>query len=71
MPSVEFESEAVRRELERVLESPGFKRNERMSRFLRFLVERHLEGRDDELKESVIGIEVFGGDPITIPSKTP
>jgi TolB-like protein len=63
MSSVGFESEAARRQLERVLESPGFKRNERMSRFLRFLVERHLEGREDELKESVIGIEVFGRRP--------
>src|SRR5262245_7156084 len=31
-----------------------------MSRFLRFVVERHLEGRDQELKESLIAIEVFG-----------
>jgi len=48
MSFVEFESEAARRELEQVLESAGFKRNERMSRFLRFLVERHLEGKEDE-----------------------
>lgn len=43
-----------------LLESPGFARNERLSRFLRFLVERSLDGRDHELKESVIGTEVFG-----------
>src|SRR5215471_18554170 len=69
MPLVEFESEAARRELQRVLESPGFKRNERMSRFLRFLVERHLEGRGDELKESVIGIEVFAPGPVYNPKE--
>ncbi len=34
-----------------------------MSRFLRFVVERQLEGRDRELKESLIGIEVFGRKP--------
>lgn len=51
---------AVIQHLERVLSSPGFARNERMSRFLRFLVERHIEGRDAELKESLIGMEVFG-----------
>ncbi len=34
-----------------------------MSRFLRFLVTRHLDGRDDELKESVIAVEVFGRRP--------
>src|SRR5580700_1743685 len=56
-------AEEVRRYLERVLASPGFARNERLSRFLRVIVERHLEGRDGELKESVLGIEVFGRQP--------
>src|SRR5262249_62074126 len=60
MPPVESEPDVVSKELERVLASPGFARNERMSRFLRFVVERHLEGRDPELKESLIAIEVFG-----------
>jgi Tol biopolymer transport system component len=31
-----------------------------MGRFLRFLSERHLEGHDNQLKESVIAVEVFG-----------
>ena len=52
--------DAIRQALERVLSSSGFARNERLSGFLRFLVERHLEGRDSELKESVIADEVFG-----------
>jgi TolB-like protein/Flp pilus assembly protein TadD len=34
-----------------------------MSRFLTFLVDRHLEGRDGELKESLIAVEVFGRRP--------
>jgi TolB-like protein/Flp pilus assembly protein TadD len=55
--------EAVREELDRILASAGFARNERLSRFLRFVVERHLEGRDGELKESVVGIEVLGRRP--------
>ena len=50
----------ARRQLERVLSSSGFIRSERMSRLLRFVVERHLDGRDDALKESVIALEVFG-----------
>ena len=54
---------ATSQQLERVLTSPGFAQNERLSRFLRFLVERQLEGRESELKESVIGIEVFGRRP--------
>jgi serine/threonine-protein kinase len=63
MPSLELEAQAVRRQLERVLESPGFARNERLSGFLRFVVEGHLEGKDHELKESVIAVEVFGRSP--------
>src|SRR5215467_15629207 len=59
----ESQSEAVRKQLERVLASEGFGRNERLSRFLRFVVERHLEGRDSELKESLIAVEVFGRKP--------
>src|SRR3954452_6970137 len=59
----ETQPEVVQKQLQRVLASPGFARNERMSRFLRFVVERQLEGRDSELKESLIGIEVFGRRP--------
>jgi tetratricopeptide (TPR) repeat protein len=60
MATVGAEADAARREVDKILQSAGFARNERLSQFLRFLVERHLEGRDHELKESVIGVEVFG-----------
>src|SRR5262245_59306324 len=63
MPPGDLRDEAVREQLERVLASPGFSRNERLSRFLQFVVERHLEGRDSELKESLIAVEVFGRNP--------
>src|SRR5579863_10781872 len=63
--------EAVQKQLDEVLRSPGFARNERLSGFLRFIVERHLEGRDRELKESVIGIEVFGRKPDYNPKRDP
>jgi TolB-like protein len=63
MPREQFDSEVMRQVLQRVLESPDFARNERLSRFLRFVVERSLEGRGSELKESVIAIEVFGRKP--------
>jgi TolB-like protein len=59
----ETQPEVVQKQLQRVLASPGFARNERMSRFLRFVVERQLEGRDSELKESLVGVEVFGRKP--------
>jgi len=71
MPPVESEHQAARRHLERILSSPGFARNERLSRFLRFVVEQHLEGRDGELKESLIGIEVFGRAPGYDPKRDP
>lgn len=56
----ECPAEAVRKQLDRLLASQGFARNERLSRFLRVVVERHLDGRDNDLKESVLGVEVFG-----------
>jgi Tol biopolymer transport system component len=40
-----------------------------MSGFLRFLVERRLEGSDNQLKESVIAVEVFGRKPDHDPSR--
>ncbi len=60
MPTAEPDAQAAERQLERVLASAGFARNDRLSRFLRFVVERHLQGKDNELKESVIAVEVFG-----------
>jgi adenylate cyclase len=50
---------AVRAQLERILASPGFANAGRLSRFLRFVVERTLEGEGDQLKEYRLGTEVF------------
>src|SRR5215471_16194881 len=50
----------VRQQLGRILASPGFCRNERLTQFLKFVVEQHLEGKAGEIKESVIAMEVFG-----------
>src|SRR5260370_37991053 len=63
MESPQFNKEAVRQQLERVLSSAGFVRNERLGRFLRFVVDRHLDGKDRELKETVVAVEVFGRKP--------
>ena len=59
----QIDGQAARNQLEQVLSSAGFARNARLSGFLRFLVERHLEGRDAELKESLIAIQVFDRRP--------
>jgi len=61
--AVEPSAVEIRAELAHVLAGAGFARNARMSRFLTFLVDRHLEGRDEELKESLIAYEVFGRRP--------
>jgi serine/threonine-protein kinase len=53
----------VRRQLDRISSSELFSRSPRMSRFLRFTVERSLEGRAEELKEYLLGVEVFDRKP--------
>jgi TolB-like protein/tetratricopeptide (TPR) repeat protein len=50
---------AIRRQLEKILAHGLFIRSNRMGRFLRFAVERTIEGKADELKEYLIGVEVF------------
>ncbi|MEO5822141.1 MAG: hypothetical protein ABIT71_16680 [Vicinamibacteraceae bacterium] len=53
------DADAVRVQLERILASPGFANADRLSRFLRFVVERTLDGEGDQLKEYRVGTEVF------------
>jgi adenylate cyclase len=50
---------AVLVQLEKVVASATFKRADRMSRFLRFIVEETLQGRGSTLKEYLVGVEVF------------
>jgi TolB-like protein/Tfp pilus assembly protein PilF len=49
----------VRAQLDRMLGSSSFRKTARLARLLRYLVESTLDGRGAELKESVLGIEVF------------
>ena len=63
MATAQNSPQAVREQLERVLSSACFARSERVSNLLRFLVEGRLGDRENELKESVIGVEVFGRKP--------
>jgi TolB-like protein len=51
--------EEVRAELARILTSPTFANSDRLSRLLKYVVERTLAGEGDQLKEYVVGIEVF------------
>jgi hypothetical protein len=50
-------SEAIRIQLEKILASQGSVHSDRMSRFLRFVVEQTIQGQGDQIKESVIGME--------------
>lgn len=50
--------DAVRAQLERILAAPAFASG-RHPRFLRYVVERTLAGEADQLKEYVLGLEVF------------
>ena len=50
---------SIRLQMERILSSPVFARSRRMARFLRFTVEQTLDGHGDQLKEYLLGLEVF------------
>ena len=49
-----------REQLDRILRSKAFRQVDRLHRFLSFIVTESLAGRGDNLKEFLIGIEVFG-----------
>ena len=50
----------VRAELDRILASELFTRSERLSAFLKFIVDQTLAGQGDSLKEQVIAVELYG-----------
>jgi hypothetical protein len=52
--------EAIRSELQRVLNSPEFRGSKRCKDFLSFVVEQTLTDASHGLKERTIGVEVFG-----------
>lgn len=52
----------IRAELDRILTSKGFANAGRVSKLLRFVVEKTLAGHTDQLKEYSVGVEVFERD---------
>jgi adenylate cyclase len=63
-PADDSQPEALSRpvvasQLEKILASSTFIRSKRLGRFLRFTVEQCLEGRQNALKEYLVGVEVF------------
>src|SRR5215472_10819730 len=53
-------ADAVREQLSRILQSQTFNSAPVLSQMLRYVVDRTLEGRTDELKEYSLGVDVFG-----------
>lgn len=66
-----MEAERVRAQLDRILTGATFAEADRASRFLRFVVERKLEGRAAEIKESVVAVEVLGRSSLFDPRSDP
>ena len=65
-----MDAERVRAQVGRILASAAFAGADRASNFLRFVVERKLEGRAGEIKEFVIAVEVLGRTPRLIQKLT-
>ena len=58
-PASKCSEHEVKEHLEHVLGSHSFEQADRLKRFLSFVVNETLSGRGDQLKEFLIGVEVF------------
>ena len=58
--SLAVSADAIQKQLVRIFSSDGFANSDRLKLFLRYAVERTLAGDVGSLKETVIGVEVFG-----------
>src|SRR5262245_39294157 len=56
---VPLPADEIQEELGRILASEGVVNAARARRFLSYVVEKTLSGREDEIKELILGIEVF------------
>jgi len=54
------DEEAISKQLDVILESQTFKGSRRSQDFLKFVVEKSLSGQFGDLKERILGIEIFG-----------
>ena len=60
LPPARLPDKAVHQQLNRILASKTFSQVERLKRFVSFIVGETVGGRSGELKEYVIGVQVFG-----------
>ena len=61
----------VRQQLDRMLASATFQQVDRLKRFLGFIVTETIAGRGDQLKEYVVGVQVFGKEETFDPRTDP
>src|SRR5689334_20556203 len=61
----------ARQQLDRILSSATFRQADRLKRFVSFIVVESLAGRGDQLKEYVIGVQVFDKDASFDPRADP
>jgi len=59
-PSASPTDDAIREAVGRILASKGFRSSRRLGQFLQFIVEKRLAGKEDEIKEYAIAVEVYG-----------
>ena len=70
-PSSDSDKGAVQQQLEHLLASPLFHSSRRYPSFLRFVVARVLDGQTDQLKERLLGVEIFDRPPDYDTNKDP
>ena len=58
-------------EVDRIAASSGFARSDALVRFLRYVIEHSLDGKSGQLKETVIGVGVYGRPPAYDPKFDP
>jgi len=71
LPPDKLSDKVVRQQLSRILASKTFSQVERLKRFISFIVGETVSGRSGELKEYVIGVQVFGKEPSFDPRTDP
>jgi hypothetical protein len=62
-PDVESTANAVRVQLNLILQDPSFRSSKRSVQFLKYVVEKTLNGQAEQIKERTIGVDVFGRSP--------
>ena len=71
LPPAKLSDKVVRQQLSRILASKTFSQVERLKRFISFIVGETVGGRSGDLKEYVLGVQVFGKDPSFDPRTDP